>query len=104
MGVIGGVNPHRVGMPAGVGVGLIDDDVVLAVEQMGSGQARDSRTDDCDPHSSLSFPRRSFTGPVRLFTRCGPAWITTRAPLRTGAGEDCGPPASNRAPMKRLAA
>ncbi len=39
VGVVLGVHPHRVRVPAGVGVGLIHDDLVLALEQVRSGKA-----------------------------------------------------------------
>ena len=48
-GVVG-VDADRVRVPADVIAGLVDDDLVLGVQQMGSRQARDARPDDRDPH------------------------------------------------------
>ncbi len=45
------VDPDRVGVAAEPVAGLVDDDLVLAVQQMGGNEARDSGSDDRDLHS-----------------------------------------------------
>ena len=51
MGVVLGVDADRVGVPAGIGAGLVYDDLVLASQQVGGEQSGDTRADDRDPHS-----------------------------------------------------
>ena len=54
MGRVAGVDANRVRVPAGVGAGLVDDDLVLAVQQVRGDESGDARADDRDPHRALS--------------------------------------------------
>ena len=103
------VDADRVRVPARVGAGLVDDDLVLAVQQVRGDQAGDAGADDRDPHRAAP-PRGCRRGcrcvgasaSVNL-RRAAPARITS-PDMRVAlvAGVQCRR-RRTRPPMKRAA-
>ena len=52
MRLIGGVDPHRMGVPTHVRRRLKQRDLMALVQQMGDGETGDAGPDDGDPHSN----------------------------------------------------
>ncbi len=67
MRLVRGIDADRVRVPAGVGVRLVDDDLVLAVQQVRGDEPRHAGADDRDPHAAarLSCARRITCVTVR---------------------------------------
>ena len=113
MGLVGGVDPHRVGVAARVVVRLEHGDVVALVEQVGAHEPGHARADDRDCGSSRVGPgsqRRAGQGGAAREGQRAPAGATrdespaARVAPRSARSPAAVPISQGRRPPPRLAA